>query len=117
MKNFFFSIVVIVTASAVLQQFLPWWSMAVPAFVVGYFAEQKSFIAFLAGFLSIFIMWSGYAFFLSAANGDVLAKKVAELLPLQEKVSLLYTVTGTVGGLVSGFASLSGNLAAKLSDK
>ena len=57
MKNFFSSVVVIITASAVLQQFLPWWIIVIPAFVVGYFAEQKSFVAFLAGFLAIFFIY------------------------------------------------------------
>ena len=54
------------------------------------------------------------AFFLSAANDNLLAIKVSELLPLNGSVIALLLVTGTIGGLVSGFASLSGNLAAKL---
>jgi len=114
MKNFFFSIVIILTASMVLQQFLPWWIIVLPAFSVGFFYEQKSLVAFLSGFIAVFVVWSFYAFFLSAANDDILAKKVAMLLPLQGKVWLLLIVTGIVGGLVSGFAALSGSLAAKL---
>ena len=117
MKNFLSSIIIIITASALLQQFLPWWSMAIAAFAVGYFIKQKSFTAFLSGFVAVFLLWSGYAFFLSAANDNLLAIRVAELLPLNGRVWLLLTVTGTVGGLVSGFASLSGNLAAGLRQK
>ncbi len=116
MKNFFFSIIIILTASAVLQQFLPWWIIVLPAFAVGCFYEQKSHIAFLSGFIAVFVMWSFYAFFLSAANDDILAQKVAALLPLQGKVSLLFIVTGTIGGLVSGFAALSGNLLRKTTE-
>ena len=114
MKNFLTSIIIIITASALLQQFLPWWIMAIPAFIVCFFVEQKSFAAFGAGFVAVFCVWFGYSFFLSAANNNILAIKVAELLPLKGRVWLLLTVTGLVGGLVSGFAALSGNLTAKL---
>ncbi len=114
MKNFFFSVIIIITACALLERFLPWWIITLPAFAVGFFYEQKSSIAFLSGFVALFILWSSYAFFLSAANDNLLAVKVAELLPLKGSVIGLLIVTGVVGGLVSGFASLSGNLAAKL---
>ena len=109
MKNFFFSIIIIITGAALLEPFLPWWSIALPAFSVGFFYEQKSFVAFLSGFVAVFVLWSGYAFFLSAANDNLLALKVAKLFPLNGSVIGLLLVTGTIGGLVSGFAALSGN--------
>jgi len=114
MKNFILSILVISAVSAVLQMFLPWWIIALVAFAVGYAIKQNGFAAFVAGFLGIFILWVGYAALLSHGNGNLLAHKVAELLPFQGHVALLLLATGVVGGLVSGFASLSGRLAANV---
>jgi hypothetical protein len=110
MKNFFLSVVLTIVLAGVLQQFGPWWFIALAAFAVGYMIKQRAFAAFAAGFTAIFILWAGYAYTLSHANNDLLAKKVAELLPLKGNVLLLLVVTGVVGGLVSGFAALSGNL-------
>jgi hypothetical protein len=114
MKNFILSLVVIAAVSAVLQMFLPWWVIALVAFGVGYAIKQNGFSAFGAGFLGIFILWVGYAALLSHANGNLLAHKVAVLLPFKGHVVLLLIATGVVGGLVSGFASLSGRLAANV---
>ena len=114
MKNFILSVVVISTVSAILQMFLPWWIIAVVAFMAGYATRQNGVAAFAAGFLSIFILWVGYAAILSLSNGNLLAHKVAELLPFNGHVVLLLLATGVVGGLVSGFASLTGRLAANV---
>jgi hypothetical protein len=116
MKNFFLSTLAIIVISAIAQMFLPWWIIAVASYIVAYVIEQKSFTSFLSGFLAIFLLWSVYAFVLSSANENILASKVALLLPLKGNVWLLLLVTGIIGGLVSGFAALSGNLAAKYSE-
>jgi hypothetical protein len=114
MKNFFLSLLLIAVIAGLLQLFLPWWVVAVTAFAVVYFIQQKPFTAFVAGFFAIFLLWSVYAFLLSSANENILALKVALLLPLKGNVWALFAVTGLIGGLVSGFAALSGNLAAQM---
>ncbi len=117
MKPFLLSLLLILVLCAITEMFLPWWIVALTAFAVAYFVQQKSFTAFLAGFLAVFLLWSVYAFVLSSANENILASKVALLLPLKGNVWLLLFVTGLIGGLVSGFAALSGNLAAKLASR
>lgn len=116
MKNFFLSILLTVVLSALLQTFLPWWTIAIAAFVVAYFLQQKSGLALLAGFLGVFVLWVGYAYLLSSANDHLLAAKITELLKAltQGSVLGLYLLTGLIGGLVSGFAALTGSLAGKL---
>ena len=116
MKNFFLSIIFVAVAAAIAQMFAPWWVIAIVAFVIGYLIEQKSYISFVSGFLGIFLLWVFYAFMISAANNDILAKKVAELLPFKGHVLLLLLATGVIGGLVGGFGSLTGRLTASLSD-
>lgn len=116
MKNFALSFVVILIAGCALQVFLPWWSIAAVAVVVGYVFKQKSALAFLAGFLAVFALWVGYAYLLSSANNHLLAGKIAELMaPLTGgSKTVLFVLSGTVGGLVGGLGALTGSLAQKL---
>ncbi len=114
MKNFVVSVFVILFLSSVLQPFLPWYIIAPVAFFAGYFIKQSALAAFGAGFWAIFLLWVSYAFVLTHANNDLLAHKVATLLPMGGHVSMLLLVTGIIGGLVSGLAALSGRLAAAL---
>ena len=116
MKSFLLSVILTVALCAILQSFLPWWTIAVASFVVGYFIKQKTGLAFAAGFVGVFVLWVAYAFVLSSANDNLLAHKITELLKVLTQGSLagLYVLTGFIGGLVSGFAALSGSLAAKL---
>ncbi|MDB5281942.1 MAG: hypothetical protein JWO06_1017 [Bacteroidota bacterium] len=115
MKNFFLSVIFIAVAAAIFQMFGHWWVIALVAFAIGYLIELKSYLSFLSGFLGIFLLWTLYAAGISHGNHDLLAKKVSELLPFHGHVYLLIIATGTVGGLVGGFASLTGRLTGNLS--
>lgn len=119
MKNFFLSLILIALASFLLQLFLPWWVIAPVAFVVTYLVKQNGLSAFFAGFLAIFIMWVAYAYKLSSANEHLLAGKVAEVLKQLTggSLSTLFLLTGLIGGLVAGFAGLSGAMAQGLRAK
>jgi len=117
MRNFIISIVLIAIIAGILQSFFPWWVVAIAAFIIGYFVKQNAFAAFAAGFISVFIVWVVYAYMLSSANEHLLVGKVAELMKDLTKgsVTTLFIMTGVVGGLVAGFAALTGRLAAQLS--
>ncbi|MFN8285918.1 MAG: hypothetical protein U0V74_04145 [Chitinophagales bacterium] len=116
MKNFILTLAAIAIASLLLQFFLPWWVIAPIAFIAGYIFKQGGFSAFAAGFLAIFILWIAYAYKLSCANEHILATRITEVLKQLTggKMIMLFVLTGLVGGLVSGFAALSGNMAQKL---
>jgi hypothetical protein len=114
MKNFILTALVIIVASAVLQPFLPWYVIGGVAFGAGYLIKQSWFAAFTAGFVAIFLLWVAYAFVLSHANNDLLARKVAAVLPLRGNVHLLLLITGIIGGLVSGLAAMTGRFAGDL---
>jgi hypothetical protein len=114
MKNFLLSLLLTAAAACLLQLFLPWWTIALAAFAVAYFVKQNSFAAFLSAFIAVFLLWVVYAYCLSSANNNLLATKVATLLPLKGNLTALFLSTGLIGGLVSGFAALTGSLTGKL---
>lgn len=88
---------------------LPWWSFAVTSLLVAVAIHQRPGRAFLGGFLGLFLLWAGMALWKDIANDHILSVKVAQVLPLGGSYIVLILVTGIVGGLVGGFAALTGS--------
>lgn len=89
--------------------FLPWWGIAVTSLLVAVLVHQKAGKAFLAGFLGLFLLWAALAWWIDMKNNGILSKKIASVLPLGGNAILLILVTGFIGGLVAGFAAMSGS--------
>ena len=104
-------VAIILTAllSVVGSLYLPWWSIAVAAFVSVLLIPMRSVKAFLAGFLGVFILWTFLAWWIDVKNEGVLSKKVAEIFHLGGSSFLLILVTAVIGGLVGGLAGLTGS--------
>jgi len=119
MNKFLFALLLTALLSFIAQLFLPWWVIAPVAFVVAMLFKQSGLAAFVSGFLSIFLLWVVYAFTLSSANDHLLAAKVSDLLKQLTGGGIVGVLvfTGLLGGLVAGFAALSGRLAMQLFGK
>lgn len=104
-------VIVIVLLSFLLQSFLPWWTMAVGAFATGLFFRQGGVRSFLAGLLGVGLLWLGMAWYLDSSTGSILTSKVAAIFPTKT-VGLLLLITAVIGGLVGGFASMTGGIIA-----
>ena len=89
----------------ILQFFLPWWTMAVGAFAVAYGLGNKGYSSFFAGLLGVGILWFGMAFAIDVTTQSILTQKINTLLPVKALI-----ITPIIGGLVGGFASLTGSL-------
>lgn len=88
---------------------LPWWSFAITSLLVALAVHQKPGKSFLSGFLGLFLLWAVLAFMKDTANEHVLSAKVAQLLLKNSSSIGIILLTGVVGGLVSGFAALTGS--------
>ncbi|MFZ9661464.1 MAG: hypothetical protein ACO29O_06250, partial [Chitinophagaceae bacterium] len=95
--------------SFALGIFLPWWSIAIAAFIIPFAIVQKPLMAFLSGFLAIFILWGLQSYVISLANNHILANRISQVILKKENPDLLILLTASVGGIVSGFSSLSGS--------
>lgn len=91
------------------QQFFPWWTIVICAFLVSLILPTKGLTAFLSGFLGVGLLWLLFAWSIDASTDSVLAEKIVQLFSLNQ-VGLLIAVTGAVGGITGGFASLTGSL-------
>lgn len=107
--KFLTSLVLTALLSFAACLFLPWWSIALVAFVVAALIPQKPGKAFIGGFCALFLLWGLLSFFISNANGHILAHKISLLILNMDNPYLLMLATALIGALVAGFAALSGS--------
>jgi hypothetical protein len=88
--------------------YLPWWSIAIIAFLVALFMRQFVGRSFLSGFLGIFLLWFIVALWIDIKNEHILSQKIAQIFPLGGSSVLLVLITALTGALVGGFAAMSG---------
>jgi hypothetical protein len=93
--------------------FFPWWIIAVTSFVVAVFIHQRPLAAYGAGFFGLFLLWGVHAFVIDVRNHSLLSTKVAQILPVGGLPTNLILITATIGGMVSGFAALTGSYTRK----
>ncbi len=87
---------------------LSWWAVAIAAFVAGAAVPQKPWKSWLAGFTGMFLLWGILAWWIDKANEGIMAGRMAQVLPFGGNTMLLMLATALVGGLVGGFAALTG---------
>ena len=105
--KFLIQTITIALLAFTLELFLPGYCIALAAFAMGYFLRSSA--NFLAGFLGVGLLWLLKAWIMDGASTTELADKVAHIFPLGHK-GFLFLLTSVLGGLVGGFASLTGSL-------
>ncbi|MDF1867040.1 MAG: hypothetical protein P1U70_19560 [Saprospiraceae bacterium] len=117
MKKIIFEILLIIVLGFVAQLFLPWWIIIVVAGLVGFFFKfENSLSSYLAGFLAVSLLWGGFAGFLDASNLGLLSSKMGELFGGMGGSQMIY-LTGLLGGILGGFAAMTGTLGRKMFEK
>lgn len=89
--------------------YLPWWSLALVSFLVSFFMYQKAGLAYISGFLGLFLLWGLLAMWIDIQNEHILSTRMAELFPLGGESFLLILVTALLAGIIGGLAALSGH--------
>jgi len=89
--------------------YLPWWSIAMAAFIVALIIPQFPWKAFLSGFVGIFLLWALLSWWKDFKNDGVLGSKMAEIFSLPANSLFMVLITAFIGGLIGGFAALSGS--------
>ena len=91
-----------------LGTFMPWWSVAIAGFIAGLAILQRPWIAALAAFTGVFIVWFCLAYFISSANGHALATNIATMVLKSPNAMMLIFVSALLGGIVASLAGASG---------
>ncbi len=107
------SIAGIIIFGFIVQQFLPWWSLAVVAALVIAVAKLRPLSSFWAGLVSGMLLWGIYAAVINAGNDGILAEKIAALFG--GPAIMVIFMTALWGGLTAALGALSGSLLRNLS--
>jgi hypothetical protein len=103
--KFLVQLVAILIVSFLFELFLPWWSIAIAAFVGGLVFDTRS--NFGAGFLAIALLWTLKALFIEMSASATLTDRVAAIFTVGKPV--LFVIMALLGGLVGGFAAMAGS--------
>jgi hypothetical protein len=105
------SVLLRVTLTALLglgfQWVLPWWSVAIAAFLGGTITREQVRWGFLVGFLGIGLLWLIRAWGIHLQTGGILSDRVAEVFGVGSGTALVF-LTGLLGGLIGGLGGMTG---------
>jgi hypothetical protein len=107
--RFTVSTILIALLSFAAGLYLPWWSIALVAFLVTFFIWMKPWMAYLSGFLAGLLLWALLALWIDVQNDHILSGRMANLFPLGGSSALLILVTGLLAAIIGGLAALSGS--------
>ena len=113
MQKYIISILLTALISFVMGLYLPWWSIALAAFMVSMLIPQKPATSFITGFLGVFLLWEVLAWWIDYKNSSLLSQKIAHIFPLGGSNILLILLSSLIGALVAGFASLAASYVRK----
>lgn len=102
--------------SAMLQLFLPWWSIVIVGVVIGFALGTLPWLSFVYAFLAIAMLWGFYAQYQSKAGNYILAERMGELLG-NISPTMLLIITILIGGITGGLATYCGALARSIFQK
>ena len=114
MLKYLLSIIVTALLAFVFGIYMPWWGIAIAAFLVSAAIPQKPSFSFLSGFLGVFLLWEVLAWWIDNKNNGILSQKVASLFKLGNSSVLLIVITSIIGALVAGFAAVAGSYLRRL---
>lgn len=106
----FLRIILIGALTYLLSLYFPWWIIAVVGLGVGLLIPGGSLSTFISGFLGVGIIWMGHAWSLDAKNDSQFTTIMLKVLGFTDDPIVLVALVGLVGGLVGGFATMTGSL-------
>ena len=97
--------ILIIILAYLLELFLPWWSIAIAAFIGGLTFNTSA--NFLAGFIAIALLWIIASLLIESSAAAPLTDRVAQIFKAPKPA--LFAITAVLGGLVGGFAAMTGS--------
>ncbi|MFY0255826.1 hypothetical protein ACDQ55_17935 [Chitinophaga sp. 30R24] len=106
MKSFAHFLLILIVAY-VVGMVMPWWSVAVVAFLVTLLLPLAPGKSFFSGFIGVFVLWLILAFYMDVRNDHLLANRMSQMILQIKSAPLIGVVSAFLGGLVAGFAALT----------
>ena len=106
----FLRLILIAVLTYFFSLLFPWWIIVIIGLGVGLLIPGGSLSNFISGFVGVGIIWMGHAWNLDAQNGSQFTLTILEVLGIFDDPIVLIAFTGFIGGLVGGFATMTGSL-------
>ena len=100
-------IILIAAFGFVAETFAAWWSVAVAAFLVGFWRAKSGRQAAAAGAVGVGLLWLIMASSIHFRSSGILTARVAEMLQLPLS-SLVLVLTAVIGGAVGALGASVG---------
>jgi len=108
MKTKIILLLTMMIGSFILNSLIPiWWIFVIVVGSCGYFLPKEKSYSFAIGFVAIFLLWLGYAWFIDVQNQQLLSHRITLLFHLPNAFSLI-VITSILGGIIGGLASWAG---------
>jgi len=105
--KFFISILVTGLLAFACGLYLPWWSVAIAAFIVASVIYQPPLRSFLTGFCAILLLWFCLILKINTANENILADRVSLVMGMGGSM-MLVIISSLIGAIVGGLGALTG---------
>lgn len=102
--------ITIVVLTFIVGYFFDWWTVAIAAFIGGFFFGTASGETFAKGMTAVSTLWLLMVWYHHFSTQGILSNKIAQVLPVGGNVGILIFATVLIGGLVGGCAAMSGFL-------
>lgn len=106
----FLRLILIAVLTYFFSLIFPWWIIVILGLGVGLLIPGGSLSTFISGFVGVGIIWMGHAWNLDAINESKFTLTMLEVLGMFDDPIVLIAFTGFIGGLVGGFATMTGSL-------
>jgi hypothetical protein len=110
--KFFVSILVTALLAFACGLYLPWWSVAVAAFVVSALIYQPPLRAFFTGFCAVLLLWFGLILKINVANDNILVERVSSVMGVGGSF-VLVILSCVIGAITGGLGAATGSLLRK----
>ena len=104
----------IVVLAFTMGYFFDWWTVAIAAFIGGFFFGTTSGETFAKGMAAVTTLWLLMTWYHHFTTQGILSNKIAQILPVGGNVGMLIAATVFIGGLVGGWGAMSGFLVRNL---
>lgn len=102
--------ILVLILTFILGYFFDWWTVAIAAFISGFFFGTASGETFAKGMVAVSILWLLVVVYYHFSTQGILSNKIAQVLPVGGSAGILILVTVLIGGLVGGCGAMSGFL-------
>lgn len=106
--NLFKSFFILFGLTWFLTLFLPWWSVVLPALLIGAWKIDHAWRGLIIGFLATATAWWAQAWITSFQNEDLLSSRLSVLIFGIEMPGLFLFATGMISGVLGALATVTG---------